>query len=355
MTVFRADAAPILRPEDVWALLVEPALEIAIASDVTRTVRMSSPSIRVPRVTSDPEAAWVAEGAEIPHGQPQWDDVDLYAEKLALLSSITNEAARDSSPAAQDEIGRSLGRALARKLDTTLVSGGHVVDGATVREIVGLAQVAATDLPGGTLGGGTAFEPSDWLNAQAVAESRGVRITSWVMNPSTKVDVLVSSLQITDASQLVGVEPSNSGRAGILGSSIITHPAVPLGTVYGVPSERVILGIRDEAEIDFDGSVYFSSWRTAVRAVMRAAFGWTDPAAVVRIRLDSVVDATGATAGSPGTYTPTGAQPPADMAALAAVEATPATAWTEGQHIVLANGRVVHWNGTAWVDGPAPA
>jgi hypothetical protein len=64
---------------------------------------------------------------------------------------------------------------------------------------------------------------------------------------------------------------------------------------------------------------------------------------------------TGATAGSPGSWTPVDSYPLADLAALVAssVTASPSTAWTAGQYIVLEDGSFAHWNGTAWVAGIA--
>lgn len=64
--------------------------------------------------------------------------------------------------------------------------------------------------------------------------------------------------------------------------------------------------------------------------------------------------ATGATAGTPGAFTPAGAQVPADLAALQAgsVAASPNTAWTTGQSVNLGTGSA-HWSGSAWVAGTA--
>lgn len=63
---------------------------------------------------------------------------------------------------------------------------------------------------------------------------------------------------------------------------------------------------------------------------------------------------TGATAGTPGAFTPGGAVPPANLADLqTGVTASPGTAWTTGQRVVLADGSLAHWNGTAWVAGAA--
>jgi len=67
------------------------------------------------------------------------------------------------------------------------------------------------------------------------------------------------------------------------------------------------------------------------------------------------VVATGATAGTPGTYTPAGAMTPSNLAALAGgVTASPSAAWTAGQHVVTGDGQHAQWNGTAWMVGNAP-
>lgn len=63
------------------------------------------------------------------------------------------------------------------------------------------------------------------------------------------------------------------------------------------------------------------------------------------------IAATGATAGTPGTFTPAGATPPANLAAMAGIVATPATAWTTGQRVVMGDANQVYWDGAAWSPG----
>jgi hypothetical protein len=71
--------------------------------------------------------------------------------------------------------------------------------------------------------------------------------------------------------------------------------------------------------------------------------------------------ATGATAGSPGDWTPAGASPPASVADLQAgtpnpVTASPATAWTTGQYVQTGTAGAAgqaYWDGAAWVSGTA--
>jgi len=64
-----------------------------------------------------------------------------------------------------------------------------------------------------------------------------------------------------------------------------------------------------------------------------------------------VVVATGATAGTPGTFTPAGAAAPANLAAMTGKTANPATNWVTGQYMLLGDASKCNWNGTAWVAG----
>jgi hypothetical protein len=71
--------------------------------------------------------------------------------------------------------------------------------------------------------------------------------------------------------------------------------------------------------------------------------------------------ASGATAGTPGTWTPPGSQAPATVADLIAgtpnaVTASPTTAWTTGEYVqtqASGTGGRAYWNGTAWTAGSA--
>lgn len=68
------------------------------------------------------------------------------------------------------------------------------------------------------------------------------------------------------------------------------------------------------------------------------------------------VPATGATAGEPGFFTPPGSTPPADLSALTTADptASPTTAWTPTQYVLLDDGSRATWDGTAWAAWTAP-
>jgi hypothetical protein len=64
---------------------------------------------------------------------------------------------------------------------------------------------------------------------------------------------------------------------------------------------------------------------------------------------------TGATAGTPGAWTPAGAEVPATLAAANALGLTLGAAWTGGTWVDLAGGADTHWDGAAFVAGVAAA
>jgi len=94
-----------------------------------------------------------------------------------------------------------------------------------------------------------------------------------------------------------------------------------------------------------------------VRTNTLAGTGWSTPTwPGGGIGPSSGVDATGATAGTPGTWTPANADPPLNLADLqtSAITATPTTAWTTGQYMRLADGTHAHWDSDSWNSGDAP-
>lgn len=65
--------------------------------------------------------------------------------------------------------------------------------------------------------------------------------------------------------------------------------------------------------------------------------------------------ATGAVAGTPGTFTPAGAEVPENPSEVSGLTASPATTWLPGQYIVTVDKSEFYWNGTIWAAGRALA
>lgn len=102
MTATTVNTAALLTPEQVESLLVLPVLAASVALNplVSTVVRLTGSSYRIPRVTADPSAAWVAEGAEIPVS-------DLTTNELVVIpSSAVGSTARATSPPDHEQAPR---------------------------------------------------------------------------------------------------------------------------------------------------------------------------------------------------------------------------------------------------------
>lgn len=120
--------------------------------------------------------------------------------------------------------------------------------------------------------------------------------------------------------------PSNATRPGSLAA--LTLLGALGNTTAWTTGQYILLGNGEEAYWDSN------SWESGRK-----------PA--------TVITATGAVAGNPGHYTPTGAANPANLAALSTVTADPTTAWSTGQYVNVADGSKANWNGTDWEAGEA--
>lgn len=124
----------------------------------------------------------------------------------------------------------------------------------------------------------------------------------------------------------------------------------------------LVSGYQPTSLIVIDGSIVDPAALAALEAELYGA-----AAAEAKLPLpDEIIGmfggekATGATAGTPGTWTPGGSGAPASVAALQtaspAIVASPTTAWTVGQFVQTGTAGTsgqAHWSGTAWVSGVA--
>src|SRR6478735_1901202 len=119
MVMTTGQAPRAILPEAAWQLIVQPATQMSVALQVGQVVPVGEQvhALRVPMVTDDPHAAWTVEGEEITPSDAALGEVADDFHKLAGLSIITSELARDTSPAALQLVGEGLARDIARKLD----------------------------------------------------------------------------------------------------------------------------------------------------------------------------------------------------------------------------------------------
>lgn len=273
MTLLTSNAGAILTPEEIGDLVIRPVQAQSIALQAATVIRTNSSHFRIPVVASDPSAGWVAEGAEISPSDATLVEIDVVPRKLAGLSIVSNELAADSSPEATEIVANGLARDIATKLDQAFFGN------TTANGPAGIQSLASTAVDRG----------ASWANldpftaATFAAEATGAQITAWCANPADAA-LLANLKEATGSNKpLLGSDPTQPGKRLIGGIPVLVSPAVTVGTVWGIPRDRVVVVVRNDVQLETDGSQYFSSDRTAIRAKLRVGIGWPHPAAIVRV------------------------------------------------------------------------
>lgn len=268
--------APILTPEQVADLVVRPLITESVAGQVLTGVTTGSKTYRIPIVTTDPSASWTAEGAEITVSDADVDELEVTPSKLAALSVISRELANDSSPAAADVIGAGIVRDLSRKVDQALFTATTTNGPGGLPGVSGVSTVSA----------GASYANVDAFS-DAVYTAAGFNgdISAWVTNPATAQTLAKVKEQTGSNKPLLGPDPTVPGRRQILGIPLLTSPYVTTtnNVVWGISKQYGHLVVREDAEVESDRSVYFTSDRVAIRAILRLGFGFPHPAAMVKI------------------------------------------------------------------------
>ncbi|MCZ0732213.1 phage major capsid protein [Mycolicibacterium iranicum] len=268
--------ASILRPEQVAELVIQPLIAQSIAGQVLTAVTTGSHDYRIPVVTADPSASWVAEGAEIPVDDAEVDEVIVTPKKLAGLTVITRELANDSNPAAADVVGDGITRDLIRKVDQALFTASTTNGPGGIPGVSGVSTVDA----------GASYANVDaFSDALYTAAGFNATISAWVTNPATAKTLAKVKEGSGSNKPLLQPDPTQPGRRQILGVPLLTTPYVTTtnNVIWGIAAQYAYLVVREEGEVESDRSVFFTSDRVAVRAIVRLGFGFPHPASLVKI------------------------------------------------------------------------
>ena len=106
-------------PAEVSSEILAKTQDASAVMQLARQIQLPGRGVEIPVITSDPEAAWVAETGEKPVSNPGLSKKVMSAYKLAVIVPFSNEFRRDAS-ALYDELVRRLPGALAKKFDATV-------------------------------------------------------------------------------------------------------------------------------------------------------------------------------------------------------------------------------------------
>ena len=231
--------------------------------------------------------------------------------------------------------------------------------GADLRLFVDPGQIAPEDLVATPNVADVTFtwtaNPSADSTESRTIQTSAPTWTAWA--PDTSPTIVVAAAGETVCIEVRSIVAGTPGPAAQECATVAAAPAD--GATAGTP------GIFTPPGADIPADFAGMSVITANPLTGWGAGTWVEPADASETYWDgfawvvgqSVGPATGATAGIPGSFTPAGANLPADLADLIAIApvASPLTLWTVGQSVVLGDASDAHWNGTAYVTGVAPA
>lgn len=273
-----ADALTWLSTDKALDLIVRPVGRLAVTSQVARTRLTAAHQLRVPIVLADPQAQWVAEGEEVPLSSTQLGEQVVDFNKLAGLTVITRELANDTDPSVLNEIGAGLARDIARQIDNAFF-GSNAADPnapAGLEDLESITEIEATTLE----------DLDAFTEARFAAAQHDATVGAFVAHPTTAQRIATLKEDSTSARNLLTSVPEGDSSgivASIDGIALRTSTAVAEDTVWAIPNDRVVLGIREDVNIQVSDQVFFSSDRIAIRATMRAAFGFLDQSSIVKI------------------------------------------------------------------------
>ena len=288
MTLSTTTGSAILTPDQVQDLVIKPLLSSAVGPRVSTVVQTASHSTRFPIVNTDPVNSWVAEGAEIPVTDPNLGELVVTPPKLAGLTIVSNEALADTNPAALDVVGDGLVRDLQTRLDAAFFGDGSVANAPD--GIESLTGVQVTTLAFSETGN---LDP--FAEAISLAENAGVlaldAVTglpgmSFVGNPSDVLAVSTAKVAVDSNAPLLGVDATQATSRSILGVGLYSSPAVTAGEMWLIPRSKTFVVLRTDPEVVSDPSPFFSSYRTAIRCILRVGFGFPHEQAIVKVTID---------------------------------------------------------------------
>ena len=264
--------APVILSEQVQSLLVQPleAQSVVLASG-PRIFDSASP-IRIPKLVSSAEPAWVGEGELIPDHDVEFDELQLMPtdrKSIKTMVKMTNELIRQSVGSLDVVLKDRLVTDVASKLDDALL-GGTGAD-STVTGIINQAGTSQAVLD--------VTEPDSLLDALAVAAASEVTPNRWFLSGAD----FFSLRKIKDA------DGKYILQADLTADATYTLFGVPVTVTNRLAAGKGVLADMSQVAIvrDLNPTVtvlperYAEYDETAIRVVTRYDLGLLHPEGVV--------------------------------------------------------------------------
>jgi len=245
-------------------LLEALSLESAVLRSGATRIIVDGRNAQVPRVLVNPDADWVAEGAELPSDAGDGGQIELLPKKIGNVVAMSRESIADAPIDELDAVGRSMVRGLASKLDAKFFS----VDAATATAPAGIRSLT---LPGAD---GTVDIAGIITAIGAVAAEGGIADTVFL----NTADVTALRLAAVTGGYAIS-DPTAPGIERVGGAQLVPTNGLAAGTAIVCQASFLIVGVRRDIAVDFSNDAMFTADSVAARVTARLDWDVSDPAA----------------------------------------------------------------------------
>jgi len=279
-------AGAVIAPDDWSSTFIDRlAAESVMLQTGVRRITTIRDVLHMPRIDSDPSAAWTAEAGTITPSDPGYTDITATPRKLASLQVISNELIADSNPDVVSLLEMQVARSLALKFDLGAFEGSG-----TPPEIRGLKNVV-----GITSDTSLAAAPANldvFAKAITTLAANNAKASAIVMHPRTfgtlstiKQGTANNNMPLLLTTPGGAVARSIYGVPVYLSSQLAINEGVGTNesSAYVFDASQVIVVFRQDTSIVLDRSRLFNTDQSELRAILRADLIVPNPLAVVRI------------------------------------------------------------------------
>ena len=238
--------------------LVPEALIVRTAS-LAGTVEGDAPSVRVPYVSDDGDAAVVAEGGDITPDEPTPAEIVVETDKVSKLIKVSREQIKQAGAA--ERLARSMARAVVAKADALYLHNASAPTG-----LLNTGSLATA----GDLGGATGPDVFAAYDAVGAIEDDGGATTHVLINP---VDwaLLCKLPEIDGSAKSLLADVHDASRRSLAGVPVIVSNHVTAGAALMLDSSEVVAAYG-QLELARSDDFYFGSDSVAIRLTFR--LGW---------------------------------------------------------------------------------
>lgn len=238
---------------------VVPDALILQTATVVGAIEGDEPAIRVPFVADDGVVGFVAEGAEIPDADQDFDEIVVLTGKVAALGKYSFETL--AQPEAARMVVESLSRSVVTKANAAYLGNLAADPGPT--GLLNTPGIIDFETPIGD-------DLDQLVDAVSFIELDGGTATHIIANPTAWATLSKLKRGADSNESLVGAGTVAAERA-LLGLPVLVTPAMPAGSLL-VIDQSAVIGAQSPVRVARSDDAYFSSDSIGVRVTWR--LGW---------------------------------------------------------------------------------